>query len=84
MRAKHLKDNPTCAGCGATKHLEVHHIRPFHLFPDEELDPHNLMTLCETPGWECHRIIGHKGNWRDYRLDPACIAAEIAEALKGP
>lgn len=47
-RKKHLKDNPACAACGNTKNVQVHHIRPFHLFPELELEPTNFISLCET------------------------------------
>jgi predicted HNH restriction endonuclease len=45
--------------------LEVHHVKPFHLFPQLELDPANLMTLCEDGG-NCHFMVGHLKDWRRY------------------
>jgi 5-methylcytosine-specific restriction protein A len=45
--------------CGSRKNLEVHHKRPFHLFPKRELDPTNLITLCEGKGGGCHLHFGH-------------------------
>jgi hypothetical protein len=41
----------------------VHHIEPFHVAPDKELDPANLLTLCDYPGASCHLLLGHFGNW---------------------
>lgn len=35
-----------CAICGSVKKLEVHHKKPFKLFPWLELEPDNLVTLC--------------------------------------
>lgn len=73
VREKHVKDHPVCLACGGTKFLEVHHVFPFHLFPELELDPSNLMTLCSSgPGnIDCHLIVGHCGNWKDYNPDPS-------------
>ena len=56
VRKEHLKENPNCAACGRNKKVEVHHIEPVHLNPDRELDPTNLITLCDDP---CHIVFGH-------------------------
>jgi hypothetical protein len=73
VRAAHLKDHPGCAVCGDTKHVNVHHIHPFHLHPQLELDPENLITLCEDEHYvNCHLFIGHLGNFHGY--NPAVIA----------
>lgn len=65
VRAKHLTKNPRCALCSGIKKLEVHHIQPFHLDPSKELDPGNLITLCESKenGINCHLAFGHLGNY---------------------
>lgn len=63
-----LRANPRCAACGATKLLNVHHKKPYHLFPELELDPSNLLTLCETPTHNCHFILGHCLNWSAYNV----------------
>jgi 5-methylcytosine-specific restriction enzyme A len=67
-RADFLKLNPTCKLCGGNKKLEVHHIRPFHLHPELELDPKNFITLCEEKqdGANCHLLCGHLGNFKSY------------------
>lgn len=67
FRASVLARNPTCAVCGGTEKLEVHHIRPFHEHPEGELDENNVLVLCESGrlGIICHRAIGHRGNYRD-------------------
>jgi 5-methylcytosine-specific restriction endonuclease McrA len=62
VRKAHLKRNKTCAACGGKKELEVHHIVPVHLSPERELDPTNLITLCEAR--ECHHAFGHMYDWR--------------------
>lgn len=67
-RAAHLRAEPACRACGGTAHLEVHHVRPFHLFPLLELDPANLVTLCESPGHNCHLTFGHCYSWDAWNL----------------
>lgn len=68
-RAEHLLKFPTCAACGTKEHLEVHHVRPFHLHPEDELKDENLLTLCETPSHNCHLIFGHLLLWASYNVD---------------
>lgn len=63
LRHAHLEREGWCRFCGATGHLQVHHIRPVHLFPELELESRNLITLCMTPGHECHLREGHLGSW---------------------
>jgi hypothetical protein len=71
----HLKLEPTCACCGSTKKLNVHHKKPFHLFPELELDLNNLITLCMDK--ECHLKVGHGGNFKDYNPSVAEDAAKV-------
>jgi 5-methylcytosine-specific restriction protein A len=86
VRAAHLKAHPTCAVCGGTKTLEVHHIEPFHTNPTKELDPDNLITLCEAKrsGITCHQFVGHMGNykWTNERVreDVEYIRGRLNEA----
>jgi 5-methylcytosine-specific restriction endonuclease McrA len=64
-RGEHVARHPTCAACGGTKQLNVHHILPFHLFPELELAPENLITLCEKK--HCHFVWGHlNANWKTW------------------
>lgn len=80
VRAEFLRDNPTCAACGTAEALEVHHVWPVH-FPggrQTELEKGNMITLCERPGWHCHRLLGHGGDWK--ARNPHAIA-EAALAL---
>ncbi len=63
VRKQHLENNNTCAACGRNKKLEVHHIEPVHLNPDSELDPSNLITLCDDP---CHIVFGHLMNYKSW------------------
>jgi 5-methylcytosine-specific restriction protein A len=66
IRAEHLKKYPSCAVCAGLDHVEVHHKMPFHLNPKLELDPKNLITLCEAKrnGANCHLLFGHLGNFK--------------------
>lgn len=61
VRKEHLRRFPTCAACGRSKDMEVHHVEPFSVAPDRELDPTNLVTLCAEP---CHQLFGHCRDWR--------------------
>lgn len=63
----HLAKEPACRVCGHQgQGLQVHHIKPFHLFPELELDPNNLITLCELRGRDHHLLIGHLDDWESY------------------
>lgn len=64
VRDAHLKTEPTCTACGETRNLEVHHVEPFHLSPERELDPSNLLTMCR----DCHWFLGHLQHWD--RINP--------------
>jgi hypothetical protein len=41
-------------------------MKPFHLYPQLELDPSNLITLCEIKGRDHHLLIGHLDDWESY------------------
>lgn len=68
VRAEHLKACPTCAVCGGNKNIEVHHMVPFNVDVSRELDPQNLITLCESKraGVNCHLWFGHLGNYQSF------------------
>lgn len=68
VRKEHLKKFPTCAVCGGKKKLQVHHIKPFHLHQQLELDPNNLITLCEADGHDCHLQFGHLGSFKSWNI----------------
>lgn len=74
VRAGHLKAEPTCAACGTREHLAVHHIWPFGWPGGDktELDPSNLITLCESPARNCHLLIGHLLDYRS--RNPSVVA----------
>jgi 5-methylcytosine-specific restriction endonuclease McrA len=66
VRKHHLEKEGWCKFCGGTEGLQVHHCEPFHIDPAKELDPTNLITLCELMDKECHLHIGHLGNWKNF------------------
>ena len=78
IEKEHLEANPGCAVCGDTKSVQVHHIFPFHYCvalgrPDLELDPKNLISLCETnkkySEQNHHLILGHYDDFKSSNLD---------------
>lgn len=84
---EHLSHEPACVVCGHRgKGLQVHHIKPFHLFPNLELDPNNLITLCEIRGRTHHLLIGHLDDWESYnvrvREDSKHYTHQSATAIK--
>jgi len=71
VRNKHIKNNPECAACGGNDNLQVHHLKPFHMFPELELEPSNLITLCEEvikdddlKNDNHHLMLGHNGDFK--------------------
>lgn len=79
VRNNHIKSNPFCKACASVENLQVHHKKPFHISPELELDPNNLITLCENNnGYQCHLKIGHLGNWKDYNPN---VDKDATEAL---
>lgn len=83
-----LAAHPACAACGTKASPEVHHKRPFHLFPALELDPTNFITLCECGPYECHLKTGHLGNWKNFNAavvpDAAALLASRQPTLPPP
>lgn len=70
VRKAFIKQNPSCAVCGGTRKVEVHHMVPFHMDPSRELDPTNLISLCERKkyGITCHQFFGHLGNYKGVNI----------------
>lgn len=62
VRRQFVESHPVCEACGSAETLNVHHVQPFHLHPELELEPSNLITLCR----EHHFRIGHDpdGPWK--------------------
>lgn len=66
VRKQHLEKQPYCQACGKRVKLEVHHIVPVHLDPEKELDPDNLITLCDS---YCHLTFGHLMDYKSWNRD---------------
>ncbi len=64
LEREHLRKEPHCYACfrQGPHGNHVHHIKPVHLFPEFELDPDNLLTMCPA----CHLVLGHFGCWSHY------------------
>lgn len=84
VRAAYLRIHPCCAVCGGTRSINVHHIQPFHTHPELELDPSNLITLCESgkKGLNCHLLVGHLGNFRNINTESVNDSIIWSEKLK--
>lgn len=78
VRRDFLALYPTCACCGTDANLNVHHKKPFHLYPGLELDFGNLVTLCEG---RCHFLVGHLCDWRSYNPDVEADAAAFLDKI---
>ena len=87
VRREFIKKHPECAACGShlLPNLQVHHRKPFHLFPELELDESNLIVLCEDgPGnTNCHILVGHGGRWADYNPNVEADAAHQKQMIAG-
>jgi hypothetical protein len=81
VRRRFLKMNPGCAVCGARKKITAHHIKPYHLFPELELEPTNLITLCES-GANHHLFVGHLMSWKSYNIHVVQDAAGWLDVIK--
>src|SRR6266704_2175619 len=67
VEREHRLREPACVACGYKGDgIQVHHIKPFHLHPHLELDPDNLITLCQVDGREHHLLLGHLDEWASY------------------
>ena len=83
--------HPSCAACDSLD-VQIHHVRPFHYCilagrHDLELDPRNLISLCESEkgltAQNHHLLLGHLDDFQSYnpsvRLD-ALTFDSMAEA----
>ena len=69
-RADYLKLHPVCEITGSTKKLIIHHKKPFHLYPELELNPTNFIALSEDVfGSNIHLVFGHLGNYKKFNPD---------------
>lgn len=79
VEKRHKRTNPFCAACGGEFTIQVHHIQPFHLKPEMELEPTNLISLCMGK-YECHLKVGHGGSWKAYN---PTVVRDAGRALRG-
>lgn len=63
-RIEKVRKTPFCEFCKGVKLLQVHHKKPFHLWPELEMEDDNLCVLCEAN--RCHVMAGHLGNYKSY------------------
>ena len=81
IRNTYAAKHPRCAVC-QREEIEVHHIAPAHVFPERELDPINLISLCR----EHHYTFGHLCDWRSWnanvRLDAMTWRQRILDRPK--
>jgi 5-methylcytosine-specific restriction endonuclease McrA len=70
-RNGYIRDHNVCEACGTTKQLQVHHIKPWHLFPMLRYVYENLITLCGA----CHFRFGHGLNWKKWnpKIRELCV-----------
>lgn len=74
VRRAFLKEHPNCEVCGIRQKLEAHHIIPYHLKPELELDATNLIALCDG-GSNHHLFVGHLMSWKSFNRNVTVDAA---------
>lgn len=64
VRNANIKKNCECCGKKGTllKPLNLHHILPYHISPEDELNPKNFLTACRS----CHYLLCHLRNWKSW------------------
>lgn len=83
LRSLFLVKGAKCAACGYTKSLNVHHVLPFSLYPEKELDSTNLIVLGEAcPGGNHHLMFGHLLNWKSFNVNVRTDAATFLQRLR--
>jgi hypothetical protein len=75
LRNEIVDKHPYCTVCNGTKLLEAHHIEPFHIAPEKELDKENIIVLCNFR--RCHLKLGHLEDFKSWNVD----VVEMAEYL---
>ena len=82
LRDAYLKAHPTCAACGSTKKLQVHHCIPVSEGGTDDWS--NLITLCmggRYKGLVCHFVIGHRLDWQLHNPFVRDDAAQMLDRL---
>lgn len=87
VRKHFMEQHPVCEACGSDQDLNVHHIKPFHEYPELELEQLNLITQCR----EHHFLIGHDPdgplgprppNWKESNPNVRADAKRIARSKR--
>lgn len=81
LRYAHLLQYPACMVCGTKDKVVPHHIVPVHVCRALELEPSNLISLCEGTG-NHHLWVGHGGAWKAYVPTVAEDAAYFARRIR--
>lgn len=81
--AKRFIKGKACAVCGRSEQVVPHHKKPFHLFPELELDESNLIPLCEGRTVNCHLAVGHLFRWQSWNEAVDVDAAYIRQKVAG-
>lgn len=83
LRKEFLKENNyECASCKSKNNLTVHHKKPFHLYPELELEKSNLIVLCENKVLNCHYVIGHCFSWTAYNATVEVNAYQMKTSIE--
>lgn len=94
VEKKIIEAHPYCACCGVTREelqksgagiLVGHHIIPFHKDQSLELEPSNIIVLCESWGYRCcHNFMGHLGDrsWKLANPDVVVLAASMLATIR--
>jgi hypothetical protein len=81
VRDTYLEAHPACEACGCKDEaLNVHHVEPFEFAPERELDPTNLITLCNKH--HCHLMVGHLSDWHSFNPNVREDAARMLLRIK--
>lgn len=76
--AQYLAEHPTCQFCRKPGgKVEVHHVIPVSVDPTKAADVTNMVTLHRKP--DCHMVVGHLGNFRDYNRNVVHVCATMAD-----
>lgn len=79
--SKRFLKGKKCAVCGRAESVIAHHKKPFHEFPELELDTDNLIPLCEGRTINCHLAVGHLFSWKSHNPDVERDAATIRQKV---
>jgi hypothetical protein len=75
------RDGHRCRACGRSDcKLIGHHVCPYHVDRKKELDPNNVITMCQPAGGGDHLGLGHttrdgKRGWKYWNPDVVADAA---------